>query len=191
MCGDANVLVGEKNMSLYEPEDYKEVINRIRNKLDENNIKMGECVSEEAIAAFENRCKIRLPEAYRLFLKNVGNGCDSMIDGCCLKQLEDIEQKDLSRPFMLEEFWLWEEDDREEDIINEEMETKVYQGEIELINLGCGMSYNLIVSGKCRGEVWNFTDVGVQPCCERQDFLGWFELWLDCQDETDYFKDYV
>lgn len=192
MCGDAtNIPVGEKNMSIYEPEDYKEVINRIRNKLDENNIKMGECVSEEAIVAFENRCKIRLPEAYRLFLKNVGNGCDSMIDGCCLKQLEDIEQKDLSRPFMLEEFWLWEEDDREEDIINEEMETKVYQGEIELINLGCGMSYNLIVSGKCRGEVWNFTDVGVQPCCERQDFLGWFELWLDCQDETDYFKDYV
>ncbi len=41
------------------------------------------------------------------------------------------------------------------------------------------------------GEVWNFTDVGVQPCCERQDFLGWFELWLDHQDETDYFKDYV
>ena len=32
---------------------------------------------------------------------------------------------------------------------------------------------------------------GVQPCCERQDFLGWFELWLDNQDETDYYKDYV
>ena len=58
-------------MSIYEPEDYKEVINRIRNKLDENNIKMGECVSEEAIAAFENRCKIRLPEAYRLFFKRM------------------------------------------------------------------------------------------------------------------------
>ena len=53
------------------------------------------------------------------------------------------------------------------------------------------MSYNLIVTGKCRGEVWNFTDVGVQPCCERQDFLGWFELWLDYQEETDYFKDFV
>lgn len=49
----------------------------------------------------------------------------------------------------------------------------------------------MIVTGTCRGEVWNFTDVGVQPCCERQDFLGWFELWLDHQDETDYFKDYV
>ena len=44
---------------------------------------------------------------------------------------------------------------------------------------------------ECQGEVWNFTDVGVQPCCERQDFLGWFELWLDHQEETDYFKDYV
>ena len=76
-------------------------------------------------------------------------------------------------------------------IINEEMETKVYQGELELIDTGCCTSYNLIVTGKCRGEVWSFSDVGVQPCCERQDFLGWFELWLDCQDETDYFKDYV
>ena len=53
------------------------------------------------------------------------------------------------------------------------------------------MSYNLIVTGKCRGEVWDFADVGVQPCCERQDFLGWFELWLDDGDEVDYFKDYV
>lgn len=26
---------------------------------------------------------------------------------------------------------------------------------------------------------------------ERQDFLGWFELWLDDGDEVDYFKDYV
>ncbi len=24
-----------------------------------------------------------------------------------------------------------------------------------------------------------------------EDFLGWFELWLDEGDEADYFKDYV
>ena len=30
----------------------------------------------------------------------------------------------------------------------------------------------------------------VQPCCERQDFLGWFELWLDQQESVDYFQDY-
>ena len=50
--------------------------------------------------------------------------------------------------------------------------------------------YGLIVTGACRGEVWNLSDVGAQPCCPRQDFLGWFELWLDNQEQTDYFKDY-
>ena len=92
---------------------------------------------------------------------------------------------------MLEEAWIWEDDDRDEETIKAEMENEVYQGNIELINLGDNLSYNLIVTGKCQGEVWNFSDVGVQPCCERQDFLGWFELWLNCQDETDYFKDYI
>lgn len=76
-------------------------------------------------------------------------------------------------------------------IFGGEMETEVYQGEFELIDIGDSISCNLIVTGECRGEVWNFCDVSVQPCCERQDFLGWFELWLDHQDNTDYFKDYV
>lgn len=114
-----------------------------------------------------------------------------MIDGFRLQCLQDIEKQDLSQPFMLEEAWVWEVDDRPSSVISQEIKDNVYKVEIELINLGCGMSYNLIVTGKCRGEVWNFTDVGAQPCCERQDFFGWFELWLDCQDETDYFKDYV
>ena len=114
-----------------------------------------------------------------------------MFEDCRLNRLEDISCQDLSEPFMLEKFWLWEDDDRAADVIEAEMRNKVYRGNIELLYMGDAMSYNLIVTGKCRGEVWNFTDVGVQLCCERQDFLGWFELWLDDQDETDYFKDYV
>ena len=78
-----------------------------------------------------------------------------------------------------------------EPVIREEIKTKVYQGELKLLDLGCGDCYHLIVTGPCRGEVWNLSDVGAQPCCERQDFLGWFELWLDNQDRTDYFKDYL
>ncbi len=105
--------------------------------------------------------------------------------------LESTEQRDLSRPFLLDEAWIWEDDDRDDAVIREEISTKVCQGQIELIDLGCGNCYHLIVTGNCRGEVWNIADVGAQPCCERQDFLGWFELWLDNQDETDFFKDYV
>ena len=176
-------------MPIYKPEHYEEVITRIRKKLIVKKIKMGKCLSEEMIAAFERNCNIQLPQAYRMFLKSVGNGCHC--GNFCLNTLESIEQRDLSHPFMLEEAWIWENDDRDDEIIRKEIETKVYQGEIELTDFGCCDCYNLIVTGKCRGEMWNFTDVGVQPCCERQDFLGWFELWLDDQEEADFFKDYI
>lgn len=178
-------------MPVYKPENYEEVIKRIQKKTDALSIRMGNCLSEEEIAAFEDFHKILLPQAYRLFLKRVGNGCEHMFEGGHLNSLDESPLQNLSEPFMLERFWLWEEDDREEDIIAAEKKNKVYRGNMEMIDLGCCMSYHLIINGKCRGEVWNFTDVGVQPCCERQDFLGWFELWLDQQEETDYFKDYV
>ncbi len=178
-------------MAVYESEDYDKVIQRIRKKAAALNIHMGERLSEEDLVTFESRHKIRLPQAYRFFLKNIGDGCSHMFEGRRLNRLEDAPCQDLSEPFLLEKFWLWEDDDREEDVIEAEMRSRVYRGNMELINLGCEMSYRLIITGKCRGEVWNFTDVGVQPCCERQDFLGWFELWLDNQDETNYFKDYV
>ena len=178
-------------MPIYETKDYEKVISRIRVKVRQKNILLGQCLTEEEIIAFENKCKVRLPQSYRLFLMHVGNGCHSMLEECPLKSLDDIKPKDLSQPFMLEEAWIGEADDRELSVVRREIVNNIYQGEIELINLGCGMSYNLIVTGNSRGEMWNFTDVGVQPCCERQDFLGWFELWLDFQDETDYFRDYV
>lgn len=178
-------------MPVYQSKDYDKVIQRIQEKIDALQIRMGECLSEEAVAAFEERHKIKLPQTYRIFLKKVGNGCDHMLHGRRLHRLEDIPCQDLSEPFMLENFWLWEDDDRDPDLIASDMKEKVYRGNMELINMGCCISYNLIITGTCRGEVWNFTDVGVQPCCERQDFLGWFELWLDHQDETDYFKDFV
>ncbi|MCM1090371.1 MAG: SMI1/KNR4 family protein [Butyrivibrio sp.] len=178
-------------MSVYKSSDYEKVIKRIQKKIKALHIEMGECLSEETIAEFENCHKLQLPQAYRMFLKEVGDGCENMLEGCRLNSLKNSPCENLSEPFMLESFWLWEDDDRASDIIAAEQKNKVYRGNIELINLGCGMSYRLIITGKCRGEVYSFTDVGVQPCCERQDFLGWFELWIDNLDKTDYFKDFV
>ena len=70
-------------MPIYKPKDYENLIKRIQQKVIENNIKMGECLSEEAIIEFEESCNIQLPEAYRIFLKNIVNGCDD----CCLNRL--------------------------------------------------------------------------------------------------------
>lgn len=176
-------------MPIYEKRDYERVLKRIGNKLTSTGIIMGNVLSEGDIRSFEEQYGVTLPTAYRMFLKEIGDGCDSMLDGCPLNCLKDIKPKDLSRPFVPEKALIWENDTYNTQ--TDAIEAMVYNGEIELINVGCGMSYNLIVTGKCRGEVWSFADVGVQPCCERQDFLGWFELWLDEQNDVDYFKDYT
>ncbi|NFA58930.1 hypothetical protein K8O96_06145 [Clostridium sporogenes] len=67
---------------------------------------------------------------------------------------------------------------------------EVGNGNIELIHIGDAQSYNLIVTGKCRGEICFFCDVGIQPCCQRQDFFGWFEKWLHYGDDVNYFTEY-
>ena len=175
-------------MPIYKSTDYEQVISRIKSKVMTLGIKMGDVLSEEEIVNFEEQHGVPLPQAYRMFLKKVGNGCN-MIDGFQLHSLSDIKAQGLSQPFMLDDVWIWEDDDAEWEDIVKIMEAKL-KGQFELIDIGDGMSYNLIVTGQCQGEVWNFADVGVQPCCERQDFLGWFELWLDMQDDVDYFKDY-
>ena len=87
--------------------------------------------------------------------------------------------------------WVWEVEEDEEQLSDESFEHKLGNQGVELMDEGCGMTYELITAGPCAGEVWSFSDVGVSPCCERQDFLGWFELWLDSDGDPNYFKDYV
>lgn len=115
-------------MPIYNSTDYPSIIARLKGKLAAKGVVMGPTLSETEIAAFERACNTRLPEAYRLFLQQVGDGC--------------------------------------------------------------GDTYQLITAGKWAGEVWNFCDVGAGPCCERQDFLGWLELWVDSDFDADFFKDY-
>lgn len=100
----------------------EKVLKQIQKKVEALNIKMGECLSEETIVALEYCHKI----AYRLFLKHIGNGCVHMFEGYHLNDLENIPCQELSKPFMLEKFWLWEDDERDSDIIEAEMQNKVY-----------------------------------------------------------------
>lgn len=118
-----------------------------------------------------------------MFLLTVGDGCESMIDGFPLKHLNETECGELSKPFELEDARIREDDGS----TAEEIARKAYSGAPELIDIGDGMSFYLIVSGKCQGEVRFFTDVGVQPLRGRPDFLCRFELWLNLRDEVDYF----
>lgn len=75
-------------MPIYETKDYDKVIKRIQRKMDVLGIKMSRCLSEDNITAFENYHKVKLPQAYRIFLKKVGNGCNHMFEGCRFNDLE-------------------------------------------------------------------------------------------------------
>lgn len=165
------------------PIDDTSAIERIKEKAALSGIEFGKTLSESEIAEFEKKHNVRLPWAYRLFLETTGDGCKAMIDGFPLKRLNEIECGELSKPFEPEEAWVWEDDGS----TAEEIAQRAYNGVLELIDIGDGMSFYLIVSGKCRGEVRLFTDVGVQPLRGHPDFLAWFELWLDLRDEVDYF----
>ena len=182
-------------MPIYTPEEYPSVIERIKAKIAQKNMDLGPTVSEADIIAFERACNTRLPQAYRLFLLEVGDGWNDPetegISTSSIHRLAEIERKDLSLPMTLTDGWLWEVEEDEEQLSDESFELKLGNQGVELMDEGCGMTYELITAGPCAGEVWSFSDVGVSPCCERQDFLGWFELWLDSDGDPDYFKDYV
>ena len=64
----------------------------------------------------------------------------------------------------------------------------IENGIIELIDIGDAQSWNIVVEGDKRGEMWFYTDVGIQPACPAMSFSKWFEYWLD--GGTDYFYEF-
>lgn len=56
----------------------------------------------------------------------------------------------------------------------------------EMIDIGCGQTWNIIVCGKEYGKMWNCTDVGIAPAAPELSSLEWFEFWLDGGE--DYFN---
>lgn len=202
-------------MPVHDPKDNPQVLARIQDKVERQGIELGPVLTEAEIEDFERVCRTRLPEGYRLFLQRIGDGCAAMVDGFRLTRLADVERKDLSAPFRFVNHFVWEaeysltDDELDNEVnfalglqgaervhvdrenLDELIEWAMADQGLELIDVGCGQTFELITAGACAGEVWDFADVGVQPCCERQDFLGWFELWLDDRDDVNYQKDFV
>lgn len=118
-----------------------------------------------------------------LFYTQICNGC-KMLDGFNLLRMEEWKYNcdNLKRAFPFEEYWIWE------NAYDEEKLKGIADGNLELINIGDAQSWNIIISGKERGKMWFFTDVGIQPCAPSMNFLEWFEFWLDGNE--DYFYNF-
>lgn len=173
-------------MPVYKPDERDAVIARIKETVQQAQISLGPALPEAEVRAFEEAHGITLPEAYRRYLLEVGNGFEWEGGYPFLAFPPDVRENRLDIPFPFQREWIWEA----EDTPDETMMQSVLNGNLELIDIGCCQTFHLIVTGPCRGEVWWFADVGIQPCCPRQDFLGWFEKWLDQGDGADYFEAY-
>lgn len=177
-------------MPIDQQDQQDAVITRVKQKLANRQIAISPPMTPAQLEAVEAAQQIVLPQGFRRFLLEVGSQC-TMLGGYCLNEwiAKGIRGAILAKPFALETEWNWG-DTEFSDGEWAAMQATVTAGTLELIDVGCGQTFVLIVTGPCRGEVWQFCEMGVQPSCQRQDFLGWFERWLDEGDDVDYFAEY-
>jgi SMI1 / KNR4 family (SUKH-1) len=164
----------------------------IRQTYQRRGLKLASVASEESVAAFERKYSIYLPEEYRRFVLEVGNGGDGP-PHYGMFPVEESDHDELGRvfdgyaphlDFPLIDAWVWED---EEDY-NEAKVNEVHaKGHIYLGTDGCGMQHVLITSGPEQGNVWMIAGEGAQPVYvessfseeRRYTFLEWLEAWLD------------
>ena len=106
-----------------------------------------------------------------------------MPDGSEIRKLEEWEINPLYiiKDFPFEDVWIWENDES----CDENKLQEILFGNIELVDIGDCQTWNIIVQGKKKGEMWFFTDVGIQPCVPSKGMLEWIEGWLD--EDNEYF----
>ena len=82
----------------------------------------------------------------------------------------------VKKRFSHREAWVWEDD---ESATGRKIEAATTNGQLQLVDCGCGRSFRLIVCGGAKGEVWDMTDVGIAPYGNGLDFLDWLRDYLD------------
>ena len=159
-------------------------------------------LSSRKIDAWETKYNTSLPEEYRSFLEQIGNGGGS-IDGMEMLRLEDWasclcfddEDKALiapSQPCLLLE--KYQSDEAWEQwlvkVAGEDWDEKLEQGlwsyEFGIITVcrdECGPFEFLVLNGSLKGRVgWFLADWGPPTFESSATFLDWYELWLDRGD---------
>lgn len=167
-------------------------VESIKAKVSSKGVKLNPPASPEAVSRFEKEHGIALPEEYRSFLLEVGDGGEGppyygmlslreQYEHDFPRYLEDGYRDLLSRPFPHTEHWIWEAEEETPEVL--ERWERIGYGNLVIGHEGCGEYWTLIVTGPERGQMWSFADVGIQPCCRRRTFFDWYNYWLDGGDE--------
>jgi hypothetical protein len=155
-----------------------DLISQIRQKIAERGKRLNPPLGEPEVARFEVEHGIELPEGYRRFLTEVGNGGHGP-PYCGLAPLGRSPywetSADIAKPFPFTKPWVWEE----ENMSDEGFCEQVFHGGTYLGTDGCGQEWHLIVTGPERGNIWLICGEGIAPTRPRRDFLTWYTDWLD------------
>jgi hypothetical protein len=165
----------------------EQAIARIKSKSDRKFADYFPPLPEAEVAAIESAHGVRLPEGYRDFLLQIGNGgngppeyglaqLQSVASEMTDEELEAFGQlKYVMLPFPFTKPWDWESEPENE----EGMQAQAYHGCIYLGDDGCGQYWLLIVTGSERGNIWMISGEGVWSTLPKRTFLQWMEEWLD------------
>lgn len=166
-------------------------------KKDSVNVKLNPPLTKAEVGAFEKEHEISLPEDYREFLIHVGNGGDGPPEYGLRKlgELKNNEVPDylvngygdrLKNEFPLNEYWLW--DGQEDEPWFEKKLASTELGCLALGTDGCGMFWLLILNGPSQGQIWQTTEMGIQPCLPILSFTQWYKSWI--AGDTDWWAGY-
>lgn len=161
-------------------EEIKISIAKIREKLDRLGIIPRPALRRSDITAFQERTGIKLPKEYVAFLTKIGDGFEVQLKSFhyIFPPLQKVpfDPERIKKRFTHREIWLWDDD---ENATEQKILSATKNGQLELVDCGCGESYRLIVCGGAKGEIWSMAENGIVPYGDRADFLDWINDFLD------------
>lgn len=179
----------DTNLEVFGAESHKYVLNSP--------------ASEVEVGIFENNYSVQLPECYRAFVTQIGNGgvayaksgagpyygiyaLGENVDDLIYENPElYLKNNCLIYPKITEEVWnsLKGWTDGDEDLTDEEYEKEIgrlYGGILPIGSQGCSYLHALILNGPHKGKVVNIDmDHRTPHFTFENHFLDWYERWLD------------
>ena len=179
----------DKNLKVFGAEKHKYYLNLPATELE--------------VLEFERKFSVELPECYKTFITQIGNGGNSSFNSAAgpyygifpmgtnvSELIYDNTEKYLKNdcviyPKMTDEYWesLAKNINDDNDISDEDYEKergKIYAGILPIGSQGCTYLHGIILNGQHRGRVVNLDMDGQKPKFTfEKNFLDWYERWLD------------
>lgn len=142
-------------------------------------------LSMQKIVEFEEKYNIKLPKELVAFYTQIANGALLYPD-------EDICNLSPFEEWIFEKDWIQKDFIIENDLEYDYFRSLIDQGKrnwsflnygsVAIMDLGCAMTYNIIVKGKHYGEIYG--DFEMWLPFTNKNFLDWLESCLDGKEEN-------